>query len=212
MNDPDAFPSTEFARVFRTQRQSVRNQLSRMVPAAEIDDLVQVVFMKAARAWPKFRGNAGVGTWLHRIAARTAFDHLRSRWHHENRRTISMGAEGDEPSDEPRAGNAARLAVPADAPDRIVRSEMHACIREFIRRLPPEHAEVLALKDLEELTNPAIAARLGISLDAAKIRLHRARKAMRTLLNDGCEFYQTEQNTLGCDRKQSRCVKPGRCS
>lgn len=212
MNDPGALPSTEFARVFRSQRRSVRNQLSRMVPAAEVDDLVQVVFVKAARAWPKFRGTADVGTWLHRIAARTAFDHLRSRWHHETRRTISMCAEDAEPPGGPRGGKGARFAVPADAPGRIVRAEMHACIREFIRRLPPEHAEVLALKDLEELTNPAIAARLGISLDAAKIRLHRARKAMRSLLNDGCEFYQTEQDTLGCDRKRSQCEKPGRCS
>jgi RNA polymerase sigma-70 factor (ECF subfamily) len=45
--------------------------------------------------------------------------------------------------------------------------------------LPREYAEVLTLKDLDGLTNADIAARLGISLEAAKIRLHRARKAMR---------------------------------
>jgi AhpD family alkylhydroperoxidase len=56
------------------------------------------------------------------------------------------------------------------------------------------------------LTNAEIATRLGISLDAAKIRLHRARTALRQLLADGCEFYQSDSGTLACDRRQTAPV------
>jgi RNA polymerase sigma-70 factor, ECF subfamily len=210
VNASGARPPWDFARLFAEQRDAVRHQLARMVSAAEVEDLMQAVFVKAARALPRFRADAEIATWLHRIASRTAIDHLRSRHHHETQRTISLARESEHPACERECGGATGAPASAVAPEasrQIVRAEMHSCIREYIRRLPPGHAEVLTLKEIEELTNPELADRLGISLEAAKIRLHRARKAMRALLDEGCDFYRTDENTLACDRKSGRCPK-----
>jgi RNA polymerase sigma-70 factor (ECF subfamily) len=68
--------------------------------------------------------------------------------------------------------------------------------------LPTAYKTVIVLSELEGLTNKEIAEILNISLDNAKIRLHRARAKLREVLNEACEFYYTEQNTLACDRKQ----------
>jgi RNA polymerase sigma-70 factor, ECF subfamily len=202
MKTADSPVSAEFARLFAEQRASVRNQLGRIVPASEVDDLLQDVFVKAARGLPEFRREAGVKTWLHRITQRTALDHLRSRRHHEQQRTIGLACESNhEPCGPDRS--CADAAPPAAGPVRVIQAEMHGCIRELIKRLAAEHAEVLTLKDLDGLTNAEISTRLGISLDAAKIRLHRARAAMRALLEDDCEMYRTPENTLACDRKGS---------
>lgn len=192
--------SADFSRIYSEHRERVRAQLLRLVPASEVDDVLQEVFAKAARALPEFRGDAAIATWLHQIAQRTALDHLRSRRHHEQQRTTALA---DESQERCACGcdAAPSSSVPAEAPQRLVRTEMCDCIREFIARLAPEHAEVLALKDLEGLTNAEIGARLGISLDAAKIRLHRARAAMRKLVDQDCEIYRTTDNTLACDRK-----------
>lgn len=192
----------DVAQLVAEQRGNIRGQLLRLVPASEVDDLLQEIFLKASRALPDFRGQASVGTWLHRIAERTALDHLRSRRHHEEQRTVPLDpGGGDEPCGPRCTGAAPEPATPAEAPGRVIATEMHGCIREFVGTLSPEHAEVITLKDIEGLSNSEIAARLGISVHAAKIRLHRARAEMRKAVNEGCEMYRTPENTLHCDRK-----------
>jgi RNA polymerase sigma-70 factor (ECF subfamily) len=52
------------------------------------------------------------------------------------------------------------------------------------------------------LANKEIAEILGISLDNVKIRLHRARTKLKSVLNEACEFYNTDKSTLACDPKQ----------
>ena len=192
------------AALFTAHRERVRRSLVRLVGEAEADDLTQEVFVRVTRALPEFRGEAGVTTWILRIARGVGFDHLRSRRHGEAKRTVSLTPA------EPEADNAA-ASVPepqedAEAPRRLVHAEMSTCVREYVARLAPEHRAVIELKDLEGLTSKEIAARLGVSVDNAKIRLHRARQALRRELERGCEFYQSETGTLACDRKNSAPV------
>ncbi|MBK9990140.1 MAG: sigma-70 family RNA polymerase sigma factor [Verrucomicrobia bacterium] len=194
----------DFNRLFAEQRENVRQLLARMVPAAEVDDLLQDVFVKASRALPSFRGEAGAGTWLFQIARNTALDHLRSRRHREVGQTVSLSPVDDDESD--NAPLVPDLIESAVAPAKLERREMHGCIREYVERLSPDHRQVIELKDLAGLTNAEISTRLGISLDAAKIRLHRARTALRQLLSDGCELYQSDTGTLACDRRQAAPV------
>jgi RNA polymerase sigma-70 factor (ECF subfamily) len=176
----------------------------RLVGEAEADDLTQEVFVRVTRALPEFRGEAGISTWILRIARGVGLDHLRSRRHGEAKRTVSLTPA------EPEADNdAASVPEPqedAEAPRRLVHAEMSACVREYVERLAPEHRAVIELKDLEGLSNPEIAARLGVSVDNAKIRLHRARQALRRELEHGCDFYHNEDNALACDRKISASV------
>lgn len=194
---PDTQP--DFVRLFEEQRENVRAQLARLVPPAEIDDLLQETFVKAAKAWATFRGESAAATWVHQIAQRTALDHLRSRRHHEQLQTVPLAPDDDEENG--KLATPAALVEPAVASTRLERQEMHGCIREYVERLAPAHREIIELKDLSGLTNAEIAERLGISLDAAKIRLHRARAALRQQLADGCEFYQSDTGTLACDRR-----------
>jgi len=71
-----------------------------------------------------------------------------------------------------------------------------------IDNLSPDYKTVIVLSDLEGFANKEIAEILGISLDNVKIRLHRARGKLKEDLQEGCDFYYTEGNTLACDRKQ----------
>ena len=84
----------------------------------------------------------------------------------------------------------------------VIRKEMRECINEYIDRLPPDYRTVIVLSELEGLANQEIAEILNISLDSVKIRLHRARAKLKAVLNQACDFYYTDQNTLACDRKQ----------
>jgi RNA polymerase sigma-70 factor (ECF subfamily) len=65
---------------------------------------------------------------------------------------------------------------------RLTRAETRAHVRAFIDRLPDPYREVLVLRDMEELDTEQTARHLGISPGAVKTRLHRARQALRTLL------------------------------
>lgn len=165
--------------------------------------------MRVTRALPEFRGEASVATWILRIARSVGLDHLRSRRHHEAQRTVSFAvAEGG--SGESVGDTVSTVPEPheeAQAPRQLVRAEMNSCVREYVARLAPEHSAVIALKDLEGLSNSEIASRLGVSVDNAKIRLHRARQALRRELERGCDFYQSETGSLACDRKQSASVR-----
>ena len=192
-------PSFDPAALFTVHRERVRRSLVRLVGEAEADDLTQEVFVRVTRALPEFRGEASVSTWILRIARGVGLDHLRSRRHHEEQRTVSLT-----PADAGIEGETAPVPEPheeAQAPRQLVRTEMSACVREYVARLAPEHRAMIELKDLEGLSNPEIAARLGVSVGNATIRLHRARQALRRELEHGCEFYQSETGTLACDRK-----------
>ena len=79
---------------------------------------------------------------------------------------------------------------------------MSECVREFVDRLPTDYRTVLILNELEGFTNKEIADILQISLDTAKIRLHRARAKLKKALEDGCDFYHDDRSELACDRKQ----------
>jgi RNA polymerase sigma-70 factor (ECF subfamily) len=194
-------PALDPAALFTANRDQVRRSLVRLVGETEADDLTQEVFVRVTRALPEFRGEASVSTWILRIARGVGLDHLRSRRHGEERRTVSLT-----PAELEADNDAASVSEPheeAEAPRRLVHAEMSTCVREYVARLAPEHRAVIELKDLEGLSNPEIAARLGVSIDNAKIRLHRARQALRRELERGCEFYHSEENVLSCDRRNS---------
>lgn len=182
----------DVAALVNAQRPAVRRLLARMVPESEVDDLAQEVFLKAERGIHGFRSKSAASTWLHMIARNTALDHLASRRHKEAARTVSLTDED--------GGAGEGLVVRGEAQSRLDREEMCGCIREHIQFLPAEYVRVIELADIAELGTSDIAARLGISVGAAKIRLHRARAALRALLDRKCELYQSEDGTLSCDR------------
>src|SRR5262249_14100424 len=135
-------------------------------------------FLAAFRAIDTFAGAARLSTWLHRIVLNAALMKLRSR---RRRR--------EEPIDDllPRFDEDGYWAEPASGWDTssdvlLERQETRAMVRNPIDRLPANYRSVLLLRDIEELDTDEVASLLGVTSNAVKTRLHRARQALRTLL------------------------------
>ena len=141
-------------------------------------DAVQEAFISAFQAIDAFEGNAKLGTWLHRILVNACLMKLRAR-----------SRRNEVPIDEllltfDRSGHHAQsIARWRQSPeDRLQSDETRLLVRRCIDMLPDDYRNVLLLRDIEELDTEASAATLGISPGAVKTRLHRARQALRTLL------------------------------
>jgi len=172
--DDQAFASLvrQYAgRMLATARRLLRDE-------AEAEDAVQEAFLAAARAISGFAGGSKVSTWLHRIVINTALMKLRSR-----KRRAEDSIEDLLPSFDAgghRIGAAAAWETPSDV--LLERRETRAMVRGCIDRLPERYRTVLLLRDIEELDTQESADLLGTTANTVKIRLHRARQALRTLL------------------------------
>jgi RNA polymerase sigma-70 factor (ECF subfamily) len=145
----------------------------------EAQDALQEAFLSAFKALGRFREGAQLGTWLHRIAVNAALMRLRStrrRGEREIAELLPSFVEDGHQLREPVAWSAE-----PDAP--VVREETRALVRGCIDRLPENHRVALVLRDIEGLENEEIADRLGLTVNATKIRIHRARQALRALLD-----------------------------
>jgi RNA polymerase sigma-70 factor (ECF subfamily) len=78
---------------------------------------------------------------------------------------------------------------------------MNGCIREIIETLPEAYRSVIVLSELEGFKDSEVANILGLSLEATKIRLRRARTRLKEELKTACIFYRDERNEFACDRK-----------
>lgn len=182
----------DFQSIYEQHGAAILRFLRRMVGEADAEDLAQVVFERANRSLKDFRGDSSVATWLYRIATNVAVDLLRSPAF--KRRAASLDEIG-----EPDASALAER--PSNSEHQAIRNEMNACIREVVDGLPANYRAVLILSDLEGFTPAEVAARLGLGLEAAKIRLHRARARLRMALEQECQFYRDDLGQLNCDRK-----------
>jgi RNA polymerase sigma-70 factor (ECF subfamily) len=132
-------------------------------------DVLQDAYLRAYRSVRKFRGDCAFSTWLYRITANCAATHLarRGRWRHE------VLDEDTHPADQGPERDPEAVAAASLERDRVARAVMD---------LPPRLRAVVVLRDVYDLTHEAIAAELGISETAAKVRLHRARRRLREQL------------------------------
>jgi RNA polymerase sigma-70 factor (ECF subfamily) len=145
----------------------------------DAQDAVQEAFLSAFKALERFHGEAQVSTWLHRIAINAALMKLRSQRRREERDIDELLPRFTENGHHLRAPQS--WSEPADDP--LVRAETRAVVRRSIDQLPDNYRNALLLRDIEGLDNEELAAQLGITVNAAKIRVHRARQALRTLLD-----------------------------
>lgn len=205
MSNSQPFPS--FEELYREHRDTVRRGVSRYVDPEDVEDVSQEVFAKIAQQLGAFERRSSLRTWIHRVAVNTALDRVRSRSHRNTKKTVSLDSPQCSSGECPCERSDDTRQPPA-APERLIQSEMCRCIREQVDSLSAEYREILRLKDEEHLTAREIAERLILSVDAAKIRLHRARKALRAQLDRSCDYYRTQENVLSCDRKSLTKKKP----
>jgi RNA polymerase sigma-70 factor (ECF subfamily) len=144
----------------------------------DAQDALQDAFLSAFRGLATFDGNSSLATWLHRIALNAALIKLRTR-----RRKPEQPIDELLPSylvdGHRRDPGPAWKALASDAE----RAETRELVRRCIAQLPDSYRVVLVLRDIEELDTAAVAEQLGIEAGAVKTRLHRARQALRTLLD-----------------------------
>ena len=141
-------------------------------------DAVQDAFLSAFRSLEGFERNSALGTWLHRIVVNVCLMRLRARSRSREVRIDDLLPTFDE------TGHHSHPVRPweDDALARLTQAETRAHVRACIERLPDPYREVLILRDIEELDTEKTAQQLGINPGAVKTRLHRARQALRTLL------------------------------
>ncbi len=132
-------------------------------------DVVQESYLRAYRGLKRFRGDAQFTTWLYRITANCASTHLGRRGKHRH----------DELTDDTPIAD---LDADLDPQARVEAGATRARLQAALRALPPRLRAVVVLRDVYDLPHEAIAAELGISESAAKVRLHRARKKLREQL------------------------------
>ncbi len=190
----------EFRALYDELAPGIRRYLSRLVGAADAEDLTQEVFARAHRAMATRRGDSTVSTWLYRIATNAAIDRLRAASRREVPVTATAPAESAVEDEHDVAAEGAACETQC-ADSHVIRKEMRHCILELVDRLPPAHRSVILLGELQDSTDQQIADALGITLEAAKMRLHRARGELRKLLGASCDLYRDERNELACDRK-----------
>jgi RNA polymerase sigma-70 factor (ECF subfamily) len=151
----------------------------RFLPAEDdARDAVQDAYLSAFRSIDRFEGQAELSTWLHRIVVNAALMKLRTR-----RRKPEQSIEELLPGFL-EDGHLERPASPwrSDGIDPAEQSELRTLVLDNIHRLPESHRTVLLLRDIEDLDTGETAELLGISPGAVKTRLHRARQALRELL------------------------------
>jgi RNA polymerase sigma-70 factor (ECF subfamily) len=179
-NDPAAVATlvrTETPRLLAVARRILRCE-------DDAKDAVQDAFISALAALHRFEGGAQISTWLHRIVVNCALMKLRSR-----------RARPEESIDEllPAFEADGHISVPAGewpaADDLVLRDEVQRLVRASIDRLPESYRTVLLLRDIEELSTEEAAKVLEITPVAVKVRLHRARQALRTMLDSRLTAY-----------------------
>ncbi len=156
-------------RVYRQAFKLVGNE-------ADAEDVVQEVFLLVYRKAKSFLGKSEFSTWLYRLTANAALTKLRQR---KKEKEVSL----DEymPKFRKDGHHLVRPVVDwtQDIHKLVVIKESRQIIQQAIDQLSPMDKAVVVMSDLEEMSNPEISETLGISVQAVKARLHRARLFLR---------------------------------
>jgi len=156
--------------VRRTHREVYTLALRLMGDQEDASDVVQDVYVRAFKGLRRFRGDASISTWLYRITANCSATSMRRRARHRHLRLDpELTVVDGRPESDPELGAVGSLA----------RRDVEAAVAE----LPARLRAVVVLRDVHDFNHKEIAEQLGISESAAKVRLHRARKRLRVVLD-----------------------------
>lgn len=159
-------------RVYRLARGMTANE-------AEAEEVVQETFLAVFRKLESFRGESSVSSWIYRVAANNALMRLRRQ-----RRKPHLSIEDTRPDF--TTDGTEYIDAPGEwarQPDeQLLDRELGAHIESAIGELPEKYRLVLLLRDVEGLSNEAVADTLGLTVPTVKSRLHRSRLFVRDRL------------------------------
>ena len=138
-------------------------------------DVLQETLLAAARGVREFRGASSLSTWLYTIARSFCI----------KKRRASKFAPTDTVSLDDQAAALQPRTLDKGPEEATSDRELTALLNRAIASLDPTSREVLVLRDVEGLTAPEVAEVLGVSVNAVKSRLHRARAEVRAQLEAG---------------------------
>ncbi len=151
----------------------------RFLKEEDARDALQEALLSAFKSIDRFDGKAKISTWLHRIVVNAALLRLRKK--------STQMEESLEPllptflEDGHRADPG---AIWPESPEEAVgRSQVQGIVRQAIDSLPVNYRTVVLLRDIEELSGAETGELLGLTPGAVKVRLHRARQALREILD-----------------------------
>lgn len=159
-----------FEEIYQRYSHRLYNVAYRMTGnATDADDLLQEIFLLVHRRLDTFRGEAALGTWLHRLAVNCCLDHLRSR---QGRQGKVTGFLEDQEEPEPPAAASWR-------PDTVLdRMELERAIA----KLPARYRAAFVLYDIEGHEHHEVGEMLGIAVGTSKSLVHKARMRLRRFL------------------------------
>lgn len=153
----------------------LRPFIARRVAPADVDDVVQDVFVRMQRGIGALRDEDRLSAWVHQIARSAIAEHGRARARHP-----LPDADPAEPPVPPE------VADPDD--DRVAARALSACLAGFVAQLPSPYREAVTLVELEGLTHAEAAELAGISVSGMKSRVQRGRARLREMLEACCEI------------------------
>ena len=170
--------------------QKLRPFVAQRVPAGEVDDVLQDVFVRVQRGLPTLRDEERLVPWLYQVARSAVQESVRQRARHP-----LAAHDYDEPA--------------AVEPETSVASEtgLAAFAAAAIPRLPSPYKEALTLTDLQGMTQLAAAKLLGISPSGMKSRVQRGREKLRELLESCCDIaLDVRGGIIACEpRQKTKC-------
>ena len=164
----------------KAYEKNVYNLALRMVGNSEdAYDMSQEAFIKAYNSLHSFRGDSKFSVWLYRIVSIVCLDYLRAR---NRKATVSLSVENDDGEDVELD-----IADEASSPQALLdRSLTRDAVRRGLQALPPDHREILLLREIQGLSYEEIADTLDLEVGTVKSRIFRARKKLCAfLIKDG---------------------------
>jgi RNA polymerase sigma-70 factor (ECF subfamily) len=154
------------------------------------DDLIQETFIKIQTNLGSLKDPSKLSSWIFRIAYNLCQDHFRQL--KSSRREEKIDQEEAEDFKE------ALIQKGPDIQKDLERRQMGECVQNQMNLLPDSLRTVLVLFDIMEFNHQEIADILGITVENVKVRLHRARKKLKVILEEACTFERDERNVLVC--------------
>ena len=180
---------------------NIRGFVARRVrQPADVDDIVQQVFLRVHQALPTLRDADKLHAWVYQTTRRTIADHYRAL---AQRREVPEGTAVDVVPDQP--GNPT-----ADEHEESALQELAACLKPLIGRLAVADQEALRLVEFEGRSQVEAAGRLGLSVSGMKSRVQRARLHLRSALDDCCRIALDRRGgVLGYEGRGDQCGSCG---
>jgi len=148
----------------------------RVASVADVDDILQEIFVRVHRGLSSLRDGESFGGWVYRVAQSAIADSARAR---ARSVLLLVGETPDIATQE--------ASQDADGGDDL-ESELGACVALFVARLPAPYREAVTLTELEGLTQKDAAEMLGVTLPAMKSRTLRGREKIRGMFEECCRI------------------------